>query len=190
MAFEIESKYRLADQGAALRLELSRLGATSTAGFVVADTYLSHPSKNFGATGEAFRIRREGSHNLLTYKGPKMAAVGVKTRTEIEIGLTEGSASFDDAKSMFTAMGFAEVLTVEKFREPFKLVFQGQEMTVVLDNAGELGYFAEVELVIEDPSEVAQAEQRIKALAAELGLTRYEPKSYLRMWIERAGVEI
>ena len=61
---------------------------------------------------------------------------------------------------------------------------------MVLDNAGELGYFAEVELVIEDPSEVAEAELLIKALAAELGLTQYEPKSYLRMWMERAGLRI
>lgn len=188
MAFEIESKYRLADQGEVLRLELARLGAISAAGFVVADTYLSHPSRDFSATGEAFRIRREGRCNLMTYKGPKMAAVGVKTRTEIEIGLTEGSASFDDAKSMFIAMGFTEVLTVKKFRTPFKLDYQGWEIAVVLDDAGELGYFAEVETVIEDPSEVEVAEVRIKALAAELGLTQYEPKSYLRMWLERAGL--
>ncbi len=190
MAFEIESKYRLADQGETLRLELTRLGANSKDGYVVADTYFSHPSRDFGATGEAFRIRREGPHNLMTYKGPRMASVGVKTRTEIEIGLTEGSANFDGAKSMFTAMGFAEVLTVKKFRVPFQLVFEGRKIAVVLDNAGELGYFAEVELVIEDPSEVAEAELLIKAIAAELGLTQYEPKSYLRMWMERAGLRI
>ncbi|MEI7921039.1 MAG: class IV adenylate cyclase [Planctomycetota bacterium] len=186
MAFEIEAKYRLPDQGQALRLILAELGAEALPGCVVADTYLRHPSRDFAETGEAFRIRREGDHNALTYKGPKKSTSGIKTRTEIEIGLSSGDQVFAESRAMFKAMGFREVLTIEKFREPFSLNYNHRKVTVVLDEAGALGHFAEVELIVVDETDQTAAETFIKAMAKRLGLIDYEPRSYLRMWLEHA----
>lgn len=185
MAIEVEAKYRLNDGADGLRQRLLEKKATARLGFVVADTYLRHPARDFAHTGEAFRIRREADRTCLTYKGPKQKAEGVKTREEIEFGLEAGDTVYTQALAMFTAMGFSEVLTVEKFREPFEIRFGSTDVTVVIDNAGELGFFAEIELVLEDRTDPATAESNIRTIAAELGLTDYEPKSYLRLWLER-----
>ena len=185
MSFEIESKFRLADEGQALLERLTALGAVGEAGFIVSDTYLRHPARDFAVTGEAFRIRREGGRNHLTYKGPKSKAEGVKSRAEIEFEIAEGDAIFEQARAMMTALGFSAVLTVEKYRTPFQLHYEGQAVTVVLDNAHELGHFAEVELVVASPADQPRAETVIKAVAATLWLTEYEPRSYLKMWLER-----
>lgn len=185
MSLEIEAKYRLSDSGQALRAGLDRFNAQSRPGYIVSDTYLRHPARDFAKTGEAFRIRREADAVHLTYKGPKQPTEGVKTRQEIEIGLAATDDIQTQALAMFQAMGFTEVLTVEKFRTPFYLDFQGWPLTVVLDDARELGCFAELELVVEDASCVKAAESSIKELGQLLGLTDYEPRSYLRMWLER-----
>lgn len=189
MSFEIESKFRLPDQGQALTTALSNHGAVAKPGYLVCDTYLRHPARDFAATGEAFRIRREAGRNMLTYKGPKSGSAGVKTRTEIEFGIDSGDVVYEQARALTTALGFTEVLTVEKFRTPFKVMFKGRELMVVLDNACELGHFAEVETIVETSQEQAAAEAAIKALAAELGLTDSEPRSYLRMWLERLQIQ-
>jgi adenylate cyclase class 2 len=80
------------------------------------------------------------------------------------------------------------VATLQKFRQPNKLTYQGMPLSVEIDDAGELGLFTEVEVLLDDQSQVAAAESAIKALAAELNLTDYEPRSYLRMWLERHGL--
>ena len=36
------------------------------------DHYLNAPDRDFAKTGEAFRIRRIGDSNFLTFKGPKL----------------------------------------------------------------------------------------------------------------------
>jgi len=185
MAIEVEAKYRLNDGADTLRQHLFQKNAAGRPDYEVADTYLRHPSRDFAQTGEAYRIRREGGRTCLTYKGPKQKAVGVKTREEIEFGLEPDDSVYPQALAMFTAMGFTEVLTVRKFREPFELRFGSTDATIVIDDAGELGFFAEIELVLEDGADPATAEATIRAIAGELGLTDYEPKSYLRLWLER-----
>ena len=184
MSIEVESKYRLTDSGQLLRERLDLLGAKGAGCKLIADTYLRHPARDFAQTGEAFRIRREGDTTCLTYKGPKTKADGVKTREEIEIALADAEDVYDQAVAMFTALGFTEVLTIEKFRESFEIVWNDRTVKVLLDDAHELGIFAEVELVLEDGVDPATAEATIKSIATELGLTQYEPRSYLRMWLE------
>ncbi len=57
-------------------------------------------------------------------------------------------------------------------------------MEVVLDRAEGLGDFAEVESLSEERG-LAEAQEAVLALARELGLTEVEPRSYLRMLLER-----
>src|SRR5207253_9991521 len=54
-----------------------------------ADHYFNAPDRDFGKTDEAFRLRRVGEQNRITYKGAKQGGPA-KTRTEIEIGLEPG----------------------------------------------------------------------------------------------------
>ena len=53
MSFEIESKFRLADEGQALQTRLEAPGATAAAGCIVSDTYLRHASRDVAVTREA-----------------------------------------------------------------------------------------------------------------------------------------
>ncbi|MBI1324588.1 class IV adenylate cyclase [bacterium] len=188
MPFEIEAKYRLSLGAETLRSALNDHGAVPLPGFVIIDTYLRHPSRDFAKTGEAFRIRREGDRNHLTYKAPKFKTVGVRSRPEIEVELAGDDATYDQTLAMFTAMGFEPVATLRKHRQPNKIEWQNQRLKVEIDDAGELGLFAEVEVLLEDQADVPAAEAAIKSLAAALGLTDYEPRSYLRMWLERRGM--
>ncbi len=188
MPFEIEAKYRLSHGAEQLRTQLSERGAKALAGFEIVDTYLRHPARDFAKTGEAFRIRREGDRNHLTYKAPKFKSEGVRSRPEIEVELAGDPATYEQTLAMFVAMGFTPVATLRKFRQPNKIEWNGQKLKVEIDDAGELGLYAEVEVLLDDQADVPAAEAAIKSLAAELGLTEYEPRSYLRMWLERQGL--
>jgi len=185
MPFEIEAKYRLNEGSHALRQSLAEMGAKAHPGYRIVDTYLRHPSRNFAKTGEAFRIRREEDRNHLTYKAPKFKTKGVRSRPEIEVALAEGLETYEQTLAIFVAMGFDPVATLEKFREPHKLSFRNFPLSVEIDDAGEMGLFAEVEVLLEEKSQIADAEAAIKALAEQLQLTDYEPRSYLRMWLQR-----
>jgi adenylate cyclase class 2 len=75
---------------------------------------------------------------------------------------------------------------VRKVRRAFHLVRDGRPMEVVLDRAEGLGDFAEVEALAED-EDLGSAQAAVLGLARELGLERVEPRSYLRMILERDG---
>jgi len=188
MPFEIEAKYRLSQGADSLRNKLTEHGAQAVPGFVIIDTYLRHPARDFAKTGEAFRIRREGDRNHLTYKAPKFNTEGVRSRPEIEVELAGDDTTYEQTLAMFTAMGFEPVATLRKFRQPHKIDWNGQRLKVEIDDAGELGLYAEVEVLLDDQAEVPAAEAAIKSLAAALGLADYEPRSYLRMWLEQRGM--
>jgi adenylate cyclase class 2 len=78
------------------------------------------------------------------------------------------------------------VASVRKVRRAFHLVREGRAMEVVLDRAEGLGDFAEVEALAEGEG-LASAQAAVLGLAKELGLERVEPRSYLRMILERDG---
>src|SRR5947209_17887295 len=85
---EVEMKFPGADF-ARLERSLSEWGATADPPLEEADHYFNSPDRDFAVTDEALRLRRIGSTNRVTYKGPKRGNVG-KTRTEIEVPLAEG----------------------------------------------------------------------------------------------------
>ena len=67
---EVEVKYRNADRTAAVATLLD-WGATLVQDRVDVDTYFQAPDRDLKATDEAFRLRRTGTKNCLTYKGPR-----------------------------------------------------------------------------------------------------------------------
>lgn len=91
MGYEVEVKYRLVDRDQ-LERRLAEQGAARGPEINQEDVYLSHPSRDFAASNEAFRIRRIGSDNRITYKGPRLSGP-TKTREEIEISVTSGDGA-------------------------------------------------------------------------------------------------
>jgi adenylate cyclase class 2 len=182
MGYEVEVKYRAADhEGLARRL--IALGGVGGEEVAHEDAYLAHPCRDFARTNEALRLRRVGDTNRITYKGPRHEGP-TKTREEIEIPFGDGDGPRDQLRRLFSQLGFTPVADVRKVRRTFHLDFQGHAIEVVLDRAEGLGTFAEVEALAGSRADLPAAQAAVLALAAELGLTEVEPRSYLRMQLE------
>jgi len=185
MRYEVEVKYRSVDHDHLIRL-LTQAGAASQGSVSQEDIYLSHPARDFSQTNEAFRIRRIGDENRITYKGPRRSGP-TKTREEIEITMAEGPEPFRRLLRLLENLGFQSVATIRKQRETFHLRFQDHEMEIALDNALGLGAFAEIETLASGEADLAPAQHAVLALAGTFGLTEVEPRSYLRMVLEAHG---
>ncbi len=184
MGYEVEVKYRCGDlPGLAARVRSG--GAVEGSPSDYADLYLAHPTRDFAATDEALRLRRVGDHNRITYKGPKRPGP-TKIREEIELPLAPGREAFDAYATLFERLGFRRVAIVSKSRREFEVLHLGRRLTVALDDAGPLGTYAEVEALASDEVDLPDAQAAVVGFAAELGLTEVEPRSYLRMTLERA----
>lgn len=184
-AFEVELKFRAADH-AALAGRLRALGAVAQPEVDQEDLYLAHPVRDFRQTGEAIRLRRIGSENRLTYKGPKLAGP-TKTREEIELGFDPGVEAQADLQRLMVRLGFVPVAQVRKRRTGYRLTVEGRPVEVVLDAVEGLGTYAEVEALARGAEDLPIAQRAVQELAGHLGLTEVEPRSYLRMILEQAA---
>jgi adenylate cyclase class 2 len=178
MAIEVEQKYRVANL-AELERQLTELSAARGDDQVQVDRYYAHPQRDFATTDEALRLRRIGTHNYITYKGPKLDPT-TKTRRELELDLPDGDAGEADAAELLTALSFRPVLEVKKRRRHFTVRWQEKEIGVALDHLDELGDFVELEIVTDDSSMQA-AQDKIAALAERLQLSNSERRSYLEL---------
>jgi adenylate cyclase class 2 len=179
MGYEVEVKYRSVDH-TQLEQRLTALGASPAPSICQIDLYLDHPSRDFAATNEALRIRSIGEENRITYKGPRRPGP-TKTRREIEIRFADGDDAAAQLFDLFKLLGFRPVATIRKTRTSFQLQRAGRSLEVALDQAEGLGDFAEIETLVASEPDLAAAQSAVLALAAELGLTEIEPRSYLRM---------
>ncbi len=178
---EVEQKFALTDRDA-LFDQLEHLGAIRESCIDQQDFYFSHPVRDFEKTDEAIRIRRNGSDNHITYKGPKRATKS-KVRKEIELAFASGQPAFDQLAEMLEILGFQLVRAVKKKRTPFTYLYQHKSFEIVIDEVEGLGTFIEIELLAEE-SEIQDAEMAINELAQTLKLTNSIRKSYLGMLIE------
>lgn len=181
MGYEVEVKYRDVDHDA-LRRALAAIRAVKGATVDEEDSYLNHPARDFATTNEAFRIRRVGDDARVTYKGPKEAGP-TKTREEIEVPFAPGRS--EDLARVFDRLGFRRVAVVRKRRTSFTLAFDGRPLEITLDRVEGLGDFAEVEALAEGRDDLPAAQRAVLKLSEALGLTAVEPRSYLRMLLER-----
>lgn len=175
---EIEQKYACADF-AALERQLTTLGAGPPTIHDEADHYFNAPDRDFARTGEAFRLRRIGSSNYLTFKGPKQQAA-VKIRTELEIPLPSGDESAHQHMDLLQRLGYRPVAVVKKRRASFSLRVADIDVQVCLDEVAELGRFAEVE-VIAPQERASQATTVLTQVAQQLDLRDVELRSYLSL---------
>lgn len=183
---EIEVKYPHDNIGS-VRSLLIGLGAQCVEQREDADHYYNAPDRDFAKTDEAFRIRRIGMKNLLTYKGPKIDAQ-TKTRLEIEVPAAEGEAIAGDLARLVTALGYRSVAVVHKKREVFELQRGEFTLHICLDNVQSVGNFVEVEIVAEE-KQLEEARSVLLKTADELGLKQSERKSYLQMLLQLKPIQ-
>ena len=178
MHFEVERKFRVTD-AAEVQRRLEQLGARFEPPIEQSDLYFAHPARDFAQTDEALRIRRVGERNFVTYKGPKVDPT-TKTRRELELPLSPGAAAALDFGDLLTALGFRPVREVRKTRRIASVPWQGQHVEAALDEVAGLGQFVELEIQAEQ-AELNSARAALAALAAALGLTGDERRSYLEL---------
>ena len=178
MKYEVEQKFPVSDV-AALEARLTMMGAKIGQRKAEVDLYLAHPARDFSQTDEALRIRRQGTSNWITYKGPKIDRT-TKTRREIELSLPPGEESAAAWVGLLEALGFLPVAEVHKVRRKFEIRWQDRRAEGCLDDVEGLGSFAELELIVEE-ADVEAAKARIASLAEGLGFEVSERRSYLEL---------
>ena len=152
------------------------------------DTYYNSPAHDFRSLDEALRIRRTrplmpagDEVCCVTYKGPKLDAVSM-TRKELESGV-ENPEVFEE---LFAALGLYAVLPVVKLRRYYRS--EAYSMNACLDFVEGLGYFLELEILVESAGERSKALAMIEEVLQKLGYRMEDTTrtSYLTM-LEEMG---
>ncbi len=183
MPYEVEQKYRVADPEQ-IRQKFSKLGGIEAGTVLQVDTYYAHPTRDFAATDEALRIRRVGDQNFITYKGPKLDAT-TKTRREIEFDFAAGDSGAKSCDQLLQALGFKQVSEVSKSRQISHLERGLHKIELAADNVQNVGTFVELEIAVDQESELDEARTALATLAAELGLTNVERRGYLELLLQK-----
>ena len=129
--------------------------------------------KNMAKNDSCLRLRKQvvsgRAKYILTFKGAKQKS-SVKKRREIEIEVSD----IDSAKEIFHALGYEEILAVQKQRSLWRL----GNCEVALDKLQLLGDFVEIE---------GPDENVISDVQKSLGLEKLQhiPKSYAAMIAEK-----
>jgi adenylate cyclase, class 2 len=175
---EIEAKYPVSELQS-LETRLQGLGALPVEERTDADHYFNAPDRDFAQTDEAFRVRRIGKRNFLTYKGPKIDRQ-TKTRREIEVAFADGDAAAEDLQRLLVQLGYSPVAVVHKKRRVYEMTRDGFEMHFCLDEVQGVGTYAEIEIMAEE-AKLEAAKAVLQQAAAELDLTETERRSYLQL---------
>lgn len=179
--YEIEMKFRVGDFEDFIRAA-DRMGGTFGAEETQVDRYFNHPSRDFGETDEALRVRTIGDRSKVTYKGPVKDKL-VKLREEIEMPVGNSSTDGKRFADMLCALGFREVRSVLKHRRTAKVNWLGRGFELTLDRVDGLGLFVEVETLAGENQKDA-ARDALLQLTKDLRLGDPERRSYLQMLLE------
>ena len=155
---------------------LVHLGARKLASIEMEDIYFSHPSKDYGRSDEALRLRKMEGASELTYKGPRMHAESAKAREEITLK-TDNPLT---AQRIVERLGFKEFCSVHKKRSSYLL----DKLRVDVDDVEGLGEYVELEVLTESPE---RAEQLVELAKKELGLEKLEKRTYIELLIEKGS---
>ena len=160
MALPVESEIKLRVEGPEqARRELSAMGATLVRERHFEDNVLLDDRvQSLRSSGRVLRVRLGDQGARLTVKGPRQDVEGVKTRVEIELGVSDQQA----ALALLRELGYEPTFRYQKYRE----VWHWRDAEVVVDETP-VGTFIEVEGPIET----------IHAAASALGRS---PQDYIR----------
>jgi adenylate cyclase class 2 len=178
---EVEVRYRTADRDGVIA-RLLEWGATRAADRIDVDHYFNSPDRELKDSDEAFRLRRIGTSNFLTHKGPRIDTE-TKSRCEIEVPLGEGDEVAADMERLLLALGFRPLVVVRKRRLLYRFERSGFPMEVCFDDVDLVGPFVELEILAPE-YQYEQAKAVLLQTALELGLTEKETRSYLGMVLE------
>ncbi len=182
---EIEMKFPVADFRQ-VEARLHEWQAHAASPLEEADHYFNAPDRDFARTDEAFRLRRVGPANRITYKGPTHAGP-TKTRTEIEVGLEDGPEAAERFCRLVEHLGYRAVAVVRKRRICYDIHRERWDLQVCCDEVEEVGRFVEVEIVTA-PEQKAEAQALLQRVAGELGLGSSERRSYLELLLAKRGL--
>jgi len=157
----------------ALERRLIEMGARLEGDLDQEDVYFSHPSRDFGATDEALRLRRENDRSRITYKGPKLD-LDTKMREEIELDVEDLARM----SLVLERVWFKPHYRVVKCRRVYLL----QSVQFCLDRVEGLGDF--VELEYEGP-DLEEGKRKIMELKRHLKLEGNERRSYLELLMQK-----
>jgi adenylate cyclase class 2 len=181
MRYEVEMKFPVTDMPS-LERELVGRGGSLSESVVERDVYFAHPARDFAHTDEALRIRRQGSENFLTYKGPKID-IATKTRQEIDLRLPPGDEIASSWIALLSKLGFSILGEVRKSRRKTIIAWQGRRVEGSLDEVEGLGSYVELELIAAD-DDLDAARECIISLARNLRLTTQERRGYLQLLLQ------
>ena len=177
IVIEVESKYR-SPGNEKVEGALARLGARKIETTEMEDVYFSHPSRDFGKSDEALRLRKTEDGGELTYKGPRMNTESTKAREEITVKVDNPLA----AQRIVERLGFKEFCLIRKRRSSYLL----DKLRVDVDDVEDLGEFVELEVLTESPE---RAVSLLETARKELELQRQESRTYLEMLLEKQTIE-
>ena len=176
---EVEIKVRIPDTDSDTDIEkrLGEAGAEFLGVEAHTDTYYNAPHRDFSKSDEALRVRcldrKDGSVDILTYKGPKIDFES-KTRKEIEIKIDNAKK----ADEILKELGFIASGGVIKTRKNYKL----KDIYVSLDDVKWLGKFMELEITVEG-KDFDSEKKKIFEVLPSLGFKKGDVirESYLEM---------
>jgi len=179
---EVEMKFPIRDWTDLVR-KLAAWGGQERETVQEQDHYFNAPDRDFARTDEALRLRRVGSSNYLTYKGPKKDPE-TKTRLEVEVPLAPSHEPAQALTQLLEHLGYRPVAVVEKERQILQVAKGGFSFSVCLDDVKKVGRFVELEILAPD-DQVDSARRVMLAAANELGLDASERRSYLELLLAK-----
>lgn len=150
------------------------------------DEYFTPSHRNFVEPRfpfEWFSIRKRGEKVILSYK--HWYPENTETTTHCDEFETE-IRDAEQLKKIFSALGFKELVTVEKDRETYTY---NDELEISLDIVKELGYFIEIEAT-KDFGSVEAAREKLFEFAKNLGtdISKEEKRGYPYMLMKKKGL--
>jgi len=150
---EIETKLVVKDR-AALERALAGLGALPGPTEHETNTLFDDERLKLQRAGQALRVRETEGRGLLTFKGKASVERGVKSRVELESGVSSAQA----VAEVLGALGLVPRFFYEKRRTVWRFADPARPVVVVDETP--IGLFAEIE----------GSEEAVRVLAKELGV--------------------
>jgi adenylate cyclase class 2 len=119
------------------RADVARIGAVPSRPRHLEDNVLyDDAARSLKASGRTLRLRRAAGEAIVTFKGPRIAGTGVKSRVEVEFAVADADA----AHRTFLGLGYERVFRYQKYRE----AFTWRDAEILVDETP-VGTFLEIE---------------------------------------------
>jgi adenylate cyclase class 2 len=158
---EVEVKVKVGESKVKdIKEKLLSMGAVLDEKVKETDIYFTAPHRDFIETKECLRIRERDGLTELTYKGPTNDAMkkrGQFWKPEFNVSI---SSERSDLESLLQFLDFKKVAEVIKDREKFTLGNQ----SVCMDKIEGIGWFLEVETIIDEENRDEALEENMSLL--------------------------